>query len=496
MASPAPQAKSVELFYSYAHTDEPLCRELRKHLTALRRSGLISDWYDRKIEPGCEWNIQIQDAMDRAGIILLLISSDFLASEYISSIELPFALKRQDSGLARVIPILLRPVEVRDAPFSKLQMLPSAARPVTSWPNQDEAFSDIAGRLREILYSGKLELVASAPPAPLTATTQPRVLDTAVSSSVVLDEPTDVVTMVRRTESGGLKTILNLDRSYSATSDDVRSGSLEIDFPSNEFGRPLPAALELVLESPGFDPPRQVKKIRVPPDADSAVSVFMLTPKRIGTLRLNLQAVSGGVEIGSCTLKTSAMSLANAQPNLAYGVVSLTLQPAIGLIRPSPRAANMKVSSPFPQVSEPQYANPSITTKTTGTSAFSRRGAWIGIAASAAMLTLVVSFVTLRAPKAPVPMSESFPSQGESADFYLEQARNDQKRGNLKEALVNAQRAAKLAPNNPEIHLYYGELLETANHTDQALEEYKRTQALDPTADTAKRAARRAEVLR
>src|SRR5437588_787902 len=98
MAIAVQSPASVELFYSYAHSDEPLCKELQKHLTALKRAGLISDWYDRKIEPGAEWAAQIQEAMERAGIILLLVSADFLASQYISDIELPFALARHNSG--------------------------------------------------------------------------------------------------------------------------------------------------------------------------------------------------------------------------------------------------------------------------------------------------------------------------------------------------------------------------------------------------------------
>jgi hypothetical protein len=57
----------VEIFYSYAHADAPLSEEMRKHLTALKRSGLIRDWYDRKIDEGSEWALKIQEAMERAG---------------------------------------------------------------------------------------------------------------------------------------------------------------------------------------------------------------------------------------------------------------------------------------------------------------------------------------------------------------------------------------------------------------------------------------------
>src|SRR5262249_47878554 len=144
---------SVELFYSYAHRDATLCQELRNHLTGLKRSGAIRDWSDHEIQPGSEWSAAIKEAIERAGIILLLVSADFVASEYVNDIEMPFALKRHQSGHAKVIPVLLRPVEWHDLPFAKLQVLPTGARPVTAWANQDEAFADVARSLRELLYN-------------------------------------------------------------------------------------------------------------------------------------------------------------------------------------------------------------------------------------------------------------------------------------------------------------------------------------------------------
>ena len=187
--------------------------------------------------------------MEHAGIILLLISADFLASQFIAETELPFALKRHDSGQATVIPVLLRPVEWRDAPFAKLQVLPSHARPVTSWPNRDEAFSDVAGRLRELLYGQRLREL-NLPPVERQATsnvTQARVVDAAIASSVIVDEPTDLVTMVRTTASGGLQAILRMDRSYSPLSEDVRSKIFELGFPHDASGNILPAELGLSL---------------------------------------------------------------------------------------------------------------------------------------------------------------------------------------------------------------------------------------------------------
>src|SRR6188508_835251 len=90
----------VLLFYSYSHKDEAFREELIKHLTMLRRSGLISEWHDRKILAGDEWDKKISEYLEKSDVILLLISSDFLASEYCYDIEARRALERHNNGEA------------------------------------------------------------------------------------------------------------------------------------------------------------------------------------------------------------------------------------------------------------------------------------------------------------------------------------------------------------------------------------------------------------
>jgi eukaryotic-like serine/threonine-protein kinase len=138
----------LTLFYSYAREDEALRDALEKHLSLLHRQGLISSWSDRQIVPGTEWSQDIDAHLDTAEIILLLISPDFLASDYCYSVEMQRALERHAHGEAYVIPIILRPVDWQGAPFAFLQGLPRDMKPVTSWSDQDEAFLDIARGLR------------------------------------------------------------------------------------------------------------------------------------------------------------------------------------------------------------------------------------------------------------------------------------------------------------------------------------------------------------
>ena len=142
---------SVKVFYSYAHEDEELRDELVKHLANLRRQGVITEWYDREISAGKEWDEEIGLHLDSARVILLLISPDFMNSDYSNDVEVKRAMERHEAGDARVIPIILRPVDWEGAPFSKLQSLPSDVMPVTLWENQDEAFLDVTRGIRKAI---------------------------------------------------------------------------------------------------------------------------------------------------------------------------------------------------------------------------------------------------------------------------------------------------------------------------------------------------------
>lgn len=137
------------LFYSYSHEDEPLRDQLAKHLSLLRRHGVISAWHDRMIGAGEEWKGEIDKNLDEAQVILLLISASFMASDYCHDIEMKRAMERHDAGTARVIPVILRSVDWHKSPFARLQVLPKDGKPVTLWSDRDEAFTDVAKGIRQ-----------------------------------------------------------------------------------------------------------------------------------------------------------------------------------------------------------------------------------------------------------------------------------------------------------------------------------------------------------
>src|SRR5579859_76320 len=131
--------------------DEPFRQEMEKHLKLLQRQGLIKAWHDCLIPSGTDWAREINIHLERASVILLLISADFLASDYCYSVEMMRALRRHKANEARVLPILVRPCNWSDAPFAHLQMLPKDALPISKWADKDEAWTDVATSIRRMI---------------------------------------------------------------------------------------------------------------------------------------------------------------------------------------------------------------------------------------------------------------------------------------------------------------------------------------------------------
>lgn len=143
----------IEVFISYSHKDESLKDDLYIHLANLTRQEKIKPWQDRAIEAGIEWDAEIKARLESAGLILLLITPRFIASEYCFDKEMQRAMERHAVGTARVIPIIMKPCDWQDTAFSKLQVLPKDAKPVTSWSDRDEALLDVVKGIRRAVDS-------------------------------------------------------------------------------------------------------------------------------------------------------------------------------------------------------------------------------------------------------------------------------------------------------------------------------------------------------
>lgn len=153
----------TSLFFSYSHRDEDLRDELEVHLAMMHRQGVIDAWHDRRIDAGSDFGREIDAHVDRAEIILLLMSPDFLASDYCYEREMTRALARHNSGDAVVMPVILRPCDWKHAPFAELNALPIDGRPVTMWPDRDQAFLGIVQAIRKVAMKKAKEQTSNSP---------------------------------------------------------------------------------------------------------------------------------------------------------------------------------------------------------------------------------------------------------------------------------------------------------------------------------------------
>ncbi|WP_181166002.1 MULTISPECIES: toll/interleukin-1 receptor domain-containing protein [unclassified Mesorhizobium] len=154
-------------FISYTHRDEAFRQELETHLSPLRRQGLLSVWHDRRITPGDHLDDTISEHLEGADLILMLISADFVASEYCYAREMTRALERHQAKKARAVSIICRPCHFEGLPFSRFLLLPTDAKAVSLWPDRDAAWVDVVKGIRSALgTSVALETTQEPEPAP------------------------------------------------------------------------------------------------------------------------------------------------------------------------------------------------------------------------------------------------------------------------------------------------------------------------------------------
>ena len=144
----APAKNPLDVFFTYAPRDEDLRPKLEIHLDALKRQGFIRSYKGMPLGGARERRDAIAQRLREADVVLLLVSSDFLHTESWYTPELRDAIARDGEGERRVVPVILRPCAWEKSPLGRLAPLPGRARPVTSYPNQSEAFAEIAKGIR------------------------------------------------------------------------------------------------------------------------------------------------------------------------------------------------------------------------------------------------------------------------------------------------------------------------------------------------------------
>ena len=143
--------RPYDIFLSYSHTDEPLMSLVREHLVLYDRMSKIRKWWDRKLLGGSTVKSKITNHLASSDIILLFVSSSFLASDYCYDIEMRQALDQHAAGRSVVVPVILRPCGWMESPFGHLLALPTDGKPLTTWSNQDEAAKSVADGVMRIV---------------------------------------------------------------------------------------------------------------------------------------------------------------------------------------------------------------------------------------------------------------------------------------------------------------------------------------------------------
>lgn len=154
----------ASVFFSYSHADGALRDQLEKQLAMLKRQGVIETWHDRRIGAGQEIHSSIDEHINTDDIILLLVSSDFIASDYCYDVEMQRAMERHGNKEAVVIPVILRACDWHSAPFGKLKAVPLDGKPITQWTDIDDAMLQVAKAVREAASRVDTASTSSASP--------------------------------------------------------------------------------------------------------------------------------------------------------------------------------------------------------------------------------------------------------------------------------------------------------------------------------------------
>jgi len=377
-------AGPVSVFISYCHRDEKLRDELCRHLKLLERTGLIQGWHDRNIVAGHDWSAEIDSHLYTSDLILLLLSSDFFASDYCAEIETPIALERHKANSARAIPVLLRPVVWRLSALSALQALPRDGKPVIEWTSTDSAFVSVCEGLVETALSwarssatepGEFRLL----PDEHRVSSRKRVLDAAMPAMVEIEKAVMLVVLIRKAVSSGLRGILAVDPTFGFYEKDVKSYAVILGFNVDErSGKPEPLSARISVNSPDFDPPRQYRNISIDPNNDSPPCIFLLAAKRAGCLVALVEVYKEEQLLVSCPIGTIAVA-DEVRMTTSKNVTSVVIDSDIsygpgdftGMFRipseapppepgPPPAPSNQSESGEFTRMFDPTLRNPRV----------------------------------------------------------------------------------------------------------------------------------------
>ncbi len=152
------QIDRTHIFVSYSHKDIKWLKRLQIHLSPLAREGKLDLWDDTLIRSGSNWRSEIENAVNKASVAILLISADFLASDFINENELPPLLEKAKNDGAIILPLIVSPCRFAETTnVSKFQAVNNPAQPLSSQTKtiQEKTFLKLSKDVEEILKNSK-----------------------------------------------------------------------------------------------------------------------------------------------------------------------------------------------------------------------------------------------------------------------------------------------------------------------------------------------------
>lgn len=194
-------ADPLKLFISYSHADKDYLVNFTNYLANMKRQNEITAWTDRQITAGNEWRNVIDENLLDADIVIILVSPDFVNSEYCYDLEMGKAIERHRANSCRVIPIYIRVTDVKGSIIEEFQALPDDRKPINKWSDTDEAWKNVIDGLR-LSFA---DYVKGRPMSSIVESSQTR-LEFSESHSQWLDD-TEVTLVHRKVSKVGLSNI-------------------------------------------------------------------------------------------------------------------------------------------------------------------------------------------------------------------------------------------------------------------------------------------------
>ncbi len=153
-----------QVFISYSHADAQYLKRLRVHFTPLERDYSIKVWSDEKIRVGQQWREEIEKALEQTAVAILLVSADFLASDFIVKKELPPLLDAAQSEGVSILCFILSHCSFNSTLLAKYQTVNDPTKPLTSLnkkSKREELWVDLVQKTTQALDNFKAQQLAA-----------------------------------------------------------------------------------------------------------------------------------------------------------------------------------------------------------------------------------------------------------------------------------------------------------------------------------------------